>query len=594
MIEDTGKYYTDLRLKYQQRVNDIIIKLKKINRNVDEKLINESYIIAFNAHKGVMRDDKVTPYIEHPVEVAEILSDLEVDDVTISAALLHDVVEDSVITGNDIKRKYGETISNIVDGLTKEKSKEKSKIENQTHNYKKLVSGMISELRIIIIKMADRLHNMKTLGHLSVDRKERIANETRNFFIPLANKLGMHKFKLELDDLVFKILDSRKYNEMIKSLDHYNNYNNTKVSEAVESIKSKLKNMNIDSEVSINRRSIYSIASKINFKNFEESKKYFSLKVVVGNKSNCYNVLQYIHEIFVPLNLISDYISGVKKNGYQSLHTKVMDKNGLVYEIIIRNVDMDVMADLGIIHLLYNINRDTENSEYELNKYKDTLSSLYNDSFSSMEDHYEVIDIFHKNLVTGEIIISTPKDETYTLPAGSSVLDFAYKIHTDIGNQCVAAKVNGQSKPVTYKLQNNDVVQIITSRTTRPKEEWLDFVVTARAIKSIKHSLKKSSALQNSEKKSILERFSIRKKVKEESPSKTVRSLEIITKFYDGFISRIEKEIKYIDRLLNMEIKIENETAFVIVKGEFINDDQFRKFLKRVNSMKDIINVYEL
>ena len=591
MGSDIANKYTLMREEYLTRVEEMIGRIEKHNDGVDRKLILDSYHIAFNAHKGVYRDDKVTPYIEHPVEVAEILSELKVDDITLSAALLHDVVEDTIITGTDIKRKYGETISSIVEGLTKDKQKFDSVAEKQSINFEKLLKGMIKELRVIIIKMADRVHNMKTLGPLSYDRKSRIANETKNIFSPLANRLGMHKFKLQLDDSIFMSLEPDRFREIKESVDRYEFKNRSRVDKTIKVLEDALLKVGIKAKVSVNKRSYSSIAEKIEYNSFDDSKKYFSIKVIALENANMYNVLEQVHRLFKPLNQVSDYIASPKSNGYQSIHTKVRTDDGYVYEFLIRSRLMDEMAEYGLIHLIYNMDTDSNSA---LKTYVSSIKDLYNDSYSNKSDHGETLDNIKSNLVTDQVYIYTPTNEVHELPKGSSVLDFAYKVHSELGNHCIASKVNGKTRPISFKLRNHDVVQVMTSETQLPKEDWLDFIITSKASKQIKLALKKKYEDTDKQRKSFLSKFYIFRKGKRDGKEiKKVRNIEILTKFYPGLISKIDKEIRTIDKLISMDLKIENDTVITLIKAEFVDQKSFDRFMLKINSFKYVINVFE-
>jgi GTP pyrophosphokinase len=304
-----------------------------------------------------------------------------------------------------------------------------------------------------------------------------------------------------------------------------------------------------------------------------------------------YNVLEQIHKLFKPLNQVSDYIASPKSNGYQSIHTKVRTEDGYVYEFLIRSRLMDEMAEYGLIHLIYNMDTDTNSA---LKTYVSSIKDLYNDSYSNRSNHGETLDNIKSNLVTDQVFIYTPTNEVYELPKGSSVLDFAYKVHSELGNHCIASTVNGKTRPISFKLRNHDVVQVMTSDTQLPKEDWLDFIISSKASKQIKLALKKKYELTEKERKSFISKLYLFKKNKSRTKlAKSVRNIEILTKFYSGLISRIDKEIKMIDKLISMDLKIENDTVITLIKAEFIDQKSFDKFMRRINSMKFVINVFE-
>ncbi|PID27064.1 MAG: hypothetical protein CR982_07060 [Candidatus Cloacimonadota bacterium] len=577
MVSDIGNKYTLMREKYLIRVEDMIKRIEKHNDHVDRNLIIDSYKIAFNAHKGVYRDDNVTPYIEHPVEVAEILSELKVDDATLSAALLHDVVEDTIITGTDLRRKYGDIVSSIVEGLTKKKQKFGSVAEKQTTHFKKLLESTIGEFRIIIVKMADRVHNMKTLGALSYDRKSRIANETKNIFSPLANMLGMHKFKIELDDLIFLSLDPEKFKRIKNSVDEYEARNKQRVDNTINKLSDEFERLGIKADVIVNKRSYSSIAEKIKHRNFEESKKFFSVKVVTKDSSNMYNILEHIHRLFKPLNQVSDYIASPKPNGYKSIHTKVRTDDGYVYEFLIRSRLMDELAEYGLIHTIYTMSRTTdEDNNNTVKTYVNSMKNLYQESFIDEGDHSGVWGNLVSNLVTDFIHVSSPKNEVYTLPKGSCILDFAYKIHTDLGDHCIPSKVNGKTRPISFKLRDDDVITISTSEKQSPKEDWLDFVQTPKAAKHIKRALKdKYKNLDIDFKK-----------------DKIIKKIEFSTDFRLGLLSKIEEKINMVDKIISMNLKIENDIAIIAIEAEFNNQKCLDDFILYINSMDSIFDLH--
>ncbi|HAQ61904.1 TPA: hypothetical protein DCR49_07900 [Candidatus Delongbacteria bacterium] len=478
--------------RYKIQIENIITRLEATGMKVNGELIRDAYNYAFLAHKNVFRRSG-KPYIEHPVMVAEILSELKVDDVTIVAALLHDVVEDTEISGLEIKEKFGETIFEIVNGVTKINEIYFDTFEEkQTENYRKLILSMIKDLRVILIKFADRIHNMRTIRFMKPDKQKKIARETIDIYAPLAYRLGMFKVKNELEDRAFEILDPVNYEMVSKKLENSLESMENYIKKITPVIIQELEKKNIKAEVNGRIKHYYSIFNKLTYrkKSFEEILDIIALRIIIPDTEDCYNVLSMVHMMFTPIQgMFNDYIAAPKPNGYQSLHTKVVFDNRVI-EIQIRTAKMHEVAEFGLAaHWRYKTSNNAD--LHAIDDYILKLRNVLRESFEA-NDPKEILEELKLNLASGEIFVFTPKKDMVTLPAGSTPIDFAYKIHENIGNHCIAAKSKGKVIPLSTVLEKGDIVEIITSPKAFPSYQWLKFAKSQRARTSIKHFLKRT------------------------------------------------------------------------------------------------------
>ncbi|MFO7810158.1 MAG: RelA/SpoT family protein [Candidatus Delongbacteria bacterium] len=480
-----------MSLRYSYKIDKIIQRLSETGVQVNGELIRKAYEFAFKAHQNVYRRSG-KPYIEHPVMVAELLSELKVDDITIAAALLHDVIEDTDISALEIKEIFGDTIHNIVDGVTKINEIHYDTFEEkQTENYRKLIISMIRDLRVIMIKFADRIHNMRTLEFMKPEKQKRIARETLEIYAPLAYRLGMYKVKNEFEDRAFKILKPSDYemirNKLKDSSEHMEQY----INQLSPLILNELDKNEIKGEVNGRIKHLYSIYNKLAFrkKSFEEILDIIALRIVISDDDDCYRVLSLIHQLFKPIpGMINDYIAAPKPNGYQSLHTKVIYDNKVI-EIQIRTRKMHELAEFGLAaHWRYK--SSSSEDLHAIDEYILKLRNVLQESFEA-KDPKEILEDLKVNLISSEIFVFTPKKDLITLPSGSTPIDFAYKIHENIGNHCIAAKKNGKIIPLNAALENGDIIEIITSPKTVPSFNWLKFSKSPRARSSIRHYLRK-------------------------------------------------------------------------------------------------------
>lgn len=479
-------------------IDDIITYCQSYLHNEDNlNLIKKAYDVAKKKHEGQFRKSG-DPYIQHPVEVAYILATLHAGPDTIAAGLLHDVLEDTDMSKEEMAATFNKDVAEIVDGVTKiSKLKYMTKEKALAHNHEKLLLAMAKDIRVILVKIADRLHNMRTIQFHSEEKQKRIAQETLDLYAPLAHRLGMYRIKAELEDLSFKALEPEKYAEIAKEISFKKTERDEDVEKMISTVKGLLEKNHINHyDIKGRVKNIYSICKKIITKNktIDDIYDLLALRVIVDSVEQCYHVLGIIHSIWTPLPMrFKDYIAVPKPNMYQSLHTTVVGPAGKIYEIQIRTYEMDQIAEFGVAaHWAYkeNVEYSHEKEQLEIvNKlkwYKDLTTYVEN---SATEDPLDSIieDIFSAN-----VYIFTPKGDVYDFPAGSMPLDFAYRIHSDIGNKTVGAIVNGKIVPLSYKLKTGDVVEIKTNKAcTGPTTEWLKLAKTSHAKTKIKAFINK-------------------------------------------------------------------------------------------------------
>ena len=479
-------------------IDDIITYCQSYLHNEDNlNLIKKAYDVAKKKHEGQFRKSG-DPYIQHPVEVAYILATLHAGPDTIAAGLLHDVLEDTDMSKEEMAATFNKDVAEIVDGITKiSKLKYMTKEKALAHNHEKLLLAMAKDIRVILVKIADRLHNMRTIQFHSEEKQKRIAQETLDLYAPLAHRLGMYRIKAELEDLSFKALEPEKYAEIAKEISFKKTERDEDVEKMISTVKGLLEKNHINHyDIKGRVKNIYSIYKKIITKNktIDDIYDLLALRVIVDSVEQCYHVLGIIHSIWTPLPMrFKDYIAVPKPNMYQSLHTTVVGPAGKIYEIQIRTYEMDQIAEFGVAaHWAYkeNVEYSHEKEQLEIvNKlkwYKDLTTYVEN---SATEDPLDSIieDIFSAN-----VYIFTPKGDVYDFPAGSMPLDFAYRIHSDIGNKTVGAIVNGKIVPLSYKLKTGDVVEIKTNKAcTGPTTEWLKLAKTSHAKTKIKAFINK-------------------------------------------------------------------------------------------------------
>ncbi|MDO5557019.1 MAG: bifunctional (p)ppGpp synthetase/guanosine-3',5'-bis(diphosphate) 3'-pyrophosphohydrolase [Clostridia bacterium] len=494
------------------KINDIIIKMKKNNRRCDVKLILRTYDYANRLHKDQLRKSG-EPYIIHPLQVAYILANLELDENTICAALLHDVVEDTDKTVQDLKIEFNEEIAEMVDGVTKLGKLDYTTIkEQQVENYRKMFLAMGKDIRVILIKLADRLHNMRTLKYLSRERQIANAKETAELYAPLANRLGMYSLKWELEDLSFKYLHPEEYREIVEGIDKKRDERIEFINKITEDIRKELKKQKVEAEITGRAKHLYSIYRKMKRDNKDIDQIYdlFALRILVNSVKDCYAALGIVHEMYNPMpGRFKDYISVPKPNMYQSLHTTLIGKGGTPFEVQIRTWDMHRIAEFGIAaHWAYK--EANKNKKSNVTVTEDKLSWLREtlEWQKELQDPEEFLNTLKTELFEDEVYVFTPKGQIKVLPRNSTPIDFAYSIHQEVGNRMVGAKINSRMMPIITKLKNGDIVEVLTSDQSKgPSRDWLKFVKSSSAKNKINQWYKKNQREENIEKgKDLIEK----------------------------------------------------------------------------------------
>ncbi len=490
------------------RYRRLLRMAKPILKPGDAKLIKRAFTISMEAHKN-MRRKSGEPYVFHPLSVAEIcIQEIGLGTTSIIAALLHDVVEDTDIQLVDLERIFGKKIAKIIDGLTKIRGVFEYGTSAQAENFRKMLFTLSEDVRVILIKLADRLHNMRTLDSMPRNKQLRVASETIYLYAPLAHRLGLNAIKTELEDLYLRFTDYPIFKEITDKIDETKTSRNKFIKQFVQPIKEELDALKIDYEIKSRPKSIFSIYTKMRKQNipFEEIYDLFAIRVILDTpieqeKSFCWQVYSIVTDYYTPNpDRLRDWISTPKSNGYESLHTTVMAKNGQWVEVQIRTKRMDEIAEKGYAaHWKY---KDTNSShESNLEKWLVRVRELLEKQDLTA---LEFVDDFRGNLFTEEVFVFTPKGELKNMPTGATALDFAFEIHTDIGAKCIGAKVNQKLVPINHVLKNGDQIEILTSAKQKPNEDWLRFVVSPKAKSKIKELLKEDKRNLADEGKEVL------------------------------------------------------------------------------------------
>jgi guanosine-3',5'-bis(diphosphate) 3'-pyrophosphohydrolase len=476
--------------------------LKSIKSNLtkeDKEMIRQAYEIAVQAHSKQRRKSG-EPYILHPIEVARICAEeIGLGPTAVVAALLHDVVEDTDVSLDDIKKQFGDKICRLVDGLTKLDSSYNS--ENpQAENFKKVLSTLNSDVRVVLIKMADRLHNMRTLGSMKREKQLKIASETSYIYAPLAHRLGLYKLKTEFMDLCLKILEPSFYQEIARKLQETKRSRNHYINEFIKGMNEQLDELNVPYKIIGRPKSISSIADKLKTKGvpFEEIYDLFAVRIIIDvepkkEKSACWQVYSVITDVYTPVpERLKDWVTMPKSNGYESLHTTVIGPGGRFVEVQIRSERMDEIAEKGFAaHWKYKgVKQSTQNV---FDTWLDSVRMLLEDKD---KDALEFISEFKTSLYGEGIYVYTPKGDMVTLPKGATALDFAFNIHSDVGYHTISIKINNKLVPMSYVLENGDQIQVNTNKNQKPNENWLKMVITSKARTRIKQALKEANKIQ--------------------------------------------------------------------------------------------------
>ena len=495
-------------------IHDIISKKKEISRKVDTKLIMKAFNLANEKHKDQKRGSG-EPYIVHPLQVAYTLAGIGLDSQTICAALLHDVVEDTDVTNEDLVREFGQEIADMVAGVTKLSNIQFASVEDtQVENYRRMFLAMGKDIRVILIKLADRLHNMRTLKYLRRERQIANAKETLELYAPLANRLGLYSIKAELEDLGFKYLYPEEYHELVEGINKKKDERLKFIEKIMDDIRKELKKQRIDAEVTGRAKHLYSIYRKMKRDNSSLDQVYdlFAMRIIVNSVKDCYAALGVVHEMYSPMpGRFKDYISVPKPNMYQSIHTTLLGEKGTPFEVQIRTWDMHRVAEYGIAaHWAYKeanfLGRGKQNvvvTEDRLAWLRETIEWQ-----QDMQDAEQFMENLKRELFEDEVYVFTPKGLIKVLPKDATPIDFAYSVHAEIGNHMTGCKINSKMMPIITPLKSGDIVEIITSDNSKgPSLDWLKFVKSASAKNKINSWFKKEKKTENIEKgKELIEK----------------------------------------------------------------------------------------
>lgn len=504
MVIDTEQEKKEIINRYRR----LLRKAKPILKDGDAKLIKKAFTMALEAHKD-MRRKSGEPFIFHPLAVAEICTEeIGLGTTSIISALLHDVVEDTEIELVDVERLFGKKITKIIDGLTKIRGVFEYGTSQQAENFRKMLFTLSEDVRVILIKLADRLHNMRTLDSMPRNKQLKVANETIYLYAPLAHRLGLNAIKTELEDLYLRFTDKQVYESIVQKIDATKGTRAKFIKHFMIPIDEELEKLKITYEIKGRPKSTYSIWNKMRKQNipFEEVFDLFAIRIIIDapyehEKALCWQVYSIVTDFYTPNpDRLRDWISTPKANGYESLHTTVMAKNGQWVEVQIRTKRMDEIAEKGYAaHWKYKDSNVSAESNLEkwLARVRDLLEQHNHSALDFVDD-------FRGNLFSEEVFVFTPRGELKTLPYGATALDFAFEIHTQVGSKCIGAKVNNKLVPINYTLKNGDQIEILTSQKQRPHEDWLRFVVSSKAKARIKEELKEEKKKSADEGKEII------------------------------------------------------------------------------------------
>ena len=470
------------------RFEDLLEKVRAANPEADTELLRKAYVFSAYEHKGQVRRSG-EPYLVHPLEVADLLADMRLDVVAIAAGLLHDIVEDTPNTIEKVRELFGEQVAHVVEGVTKLSSLQfASSEERQAESYRKMLLAMVDDIRVILVKLADRLHNMRTLHHLPEERRVRIAQETRDIYAPIAHRLGMSKIKNELEELAFRHIEPAAYQALRLQVESRRRATEGLLDDLRARLAKKLDEAQIPVLTIEGRiKRLWSIHLKLQRQHvpLEQVYDFLALRVITPSVKDCYAVLGIIHQMWAPVpGRFKDFIAMSRPNGYQSLHTSVVSERGLPFEVQIRTEEMHRVAEEGIAaHWKYKEGRLGADRDEQYFQWLRQLLEWQQE----VRDPQEFMHNLRVELYPEEVYIFTPKGEVRSLPKGATPVDFAYSIHTDVGHQCVGARVNGRMVPLRNRLANGDIIEILTQPGHKPSRDWLNFVTTSRARSKIRH-----------------------------------------------------------------------------------------------------------
>lgn len=555
-------------------LDDLLNYCKSNLRSVNEELIKKAFVLSYESHKNDFRASG-EPYFNHPYEVATIVArEIPLDDISVISALLHDVVEDSDISLEFISKEFGSEVAEIVDGVTKIGGVFKGQEITQAENYRKLLLSMIKDVRVILVKFADRLHNMRTLEFVSPQKQRRIAKETLEIYAPFAHRFGLGVLKWELEDLAFKYLNKDAYDDIAKKIKDTRKEREAFIQRFSKPIKEKLDELNLKYEISGRPKHLYSIYRKLVMQNrpWEDIYDLLAIRVILekNDPNECYLVLGIVNQIYKPIaERFKDFISIPKKNNYQSIHTTVIGPEGKPVEVQIRTRKMHEIAERGVAaHWKYKEHVSTEDQDLEewVNWVRDIFENVSKDEASK-----EIIASFKLNLFQDEIYVFTPKGELKRLPINSTPVDFAFEVHSNVGYHCIGAKVNGKIVPLDTILHSGDQVEIITSKNQHPNKSWLQFVHTQKAKNNIRKYLNKEEEKEVEAGKEIWEKKI--KKLKLSFSSDEVAKLARKLKFDNSrqFFRAIFLDKINLDQILNPKTGTDNKSSHEIEFDKFVD-----------------------
>jgi GTP diphosphokinase / guanosine-3',5'-bis(diphosphate) 3'-diphosphatase len=586
---------------YKNKLDELILACKRniTSNNINVDLISKAFRFALDAHKNDKRASG-EPYFSHPYEVAlTIAKEIPLDDISVAAALLHDVIEDTKFTVNDLKEEFGNEIAEIVDGATKIEGIFDNYELQQIESYKKLLLSMTSDMRVMVVKFADRLHNLRTLEFLPENKKLRLAQETLDIYAPFAHRFGLANVKSEMEDLSFKCLNRQKYDDIAKKLKETKKDREKLIKKFIEPIKEKLTEAKYKFEIVGRAKSIYSINRKLNtrVKSFEDIFDLIAIRIILDtpNKNDCFSVYGICSQLYLPVpERFKDFISRAKQNGYQSLHTTLVSKEGKMVEVQIRTKEMHEVAEKGIAaHWKYkeNTNITDKNLEFWMKWIRETFENAGKDDETSRQ----LIESFKLNLFQDEIYCFTPKGELKILPSNATPVDFAFEIHSEVGMKCIGAKVNGKIVNLDTKLKSGDQVEIITSKTQKPKQDWIKFVVTQKA----RADIKKFFNIEN-RKTAALGKELFEKKIKknrihfeEESLLKVIHKFkykDLNNFFFEA--GKDENVLKEVLEILSDKSKLQQiDSQTISDEKEAENISEFNKFISDAQNKSGTISI---